>query len=624
MGLNMKNETIQSWQETSKIMQEHFGVTLPEEEKLITVDPSLALPTLFVISELTGVNASYLTPNIDAQTNVEERELGFTIPDEVLHLCKNVQTVGGRALLVGGIIRDVVLSDFTGTTPKPKDFDIEVYGLDVPTVQAVLTKTFPKSKIDSVSKSFGVIKVYIDGFAEPLDVSVTRTDVSTGPGHKDFKTVTNPSMNYKVASRRRDLKMNALSYDPLLKSLYDPFLGKLDLQSKQISITDNETFIEDPLRVLRIMQFTARFEMQPTPETVALCTKMVADGLLDTLAAERVRDELLKMLLKSNRPSVGLEFAREIGFIEKYWLEFFALIGTPQHQLFHPEGDAWVHTLQTLDAAALIAERENLSDDRRLVLMLTMLCHDLGKPATTELKDGYYRAFGHEAAGLEPTRRFLNRLKIDNATKMQVEALVPKHMQLGGVFKQEFPREPSSTATSFDSATTLRKMARKLATEAGLPLNFLMLVTEADYRGRNGNENTPLEEDDLQDLVKMKRWFSQKTAEYDIATKVAKPLLSNKELLKSLNKKGGEWIGVIAKCVLLDQDEGAVTTEEEALQQAKKYFAATETYFHSTHEKSEDFTTRRHMEFCLALLLLEDPREVLALHAARLAETSFE
>ncbi|MCA9369445.1 HD domain-containing protein, partial [Candidatus Woesebacteria bacterium] len=451
--------------EQEAAIMKRFGVSNLPAASEYTLPQTEVTPSFYVVSALLSqgktfdVAASYLSPTIENNTNRFELDFSDSIPEEVFTICKLVSSLGGRALLVGGCIRDLLYSDITTTKITPKDFDLEIYGLDFDTVTRMLITAFPNNKCEFKGKSFGVTKLYFDGLAEPLDIAIPRTEVSTGEKHTDFETVMNPQLDFIDGARRRDLRFNSITYDPLTKTIYDPFLGLLDLQQKEINVTDPETFIEDPLRVLRIMQFAARFEMTPTNETVSLCTRMVAEGKLDHLAAERVRDELKKLLIKGTKPSIGLRFIQEIGYLERYWPELQALVGTPQHQNFHPEGDVWEHTLQAVDAATLICEREHLPADKKLTVMLTILLHDVGKPATTTLdENGYYRAFGHEEAGVEPTLAVLQRLMFENKTQKEVAALLPRHMIIPSLYKNHL------NGTSSDTA--LRRLSRKLWKEA--------------------------------------------------------------------------------------------------------------------------------------------------------------
>jgi tRNA nucleotidyltransferase (CCA-adding enzyme) len=190
-------------------------------------------------------------------------------------------------------------------------------------------------------------------------------------------------MPIREAALRRDVRMNSCAYDPLTETLYDPFDGTDNVRRKLIEVTDPVTFQEDPLRILRIMQFAGRFGFEVGEATKALCRQMVERGDIDTLSMDRIAKEMKKLILKSKVPSCGLRFALEIGIVEKYWPELHALIGVKQEPGWHPEGDVWTHTLQVMDAAVLVANQAGLNDRDREILLWASLTHDLGKPVTT-------------------------------------------------------------------------------------------------------------------------------------------------------------------------------------------------------------------------------------------------
>lgn len=219
----------------------------------------------------------------------------------LLSLAPNVRALvdalahaGGRALLVGGSVRDALLQQ------PPGDLDFEVHGLALAALRTVL-KRF--GRVNEVGRSFGVFKLRID--AQELDVSVPRRDSKVGPGHRGIQAEADPDLGVVEAARRRDLTINAIAWDPRTNELVDPFGGARDLDARLLRAVDAATFAEDPLRALRVAQFAARFEFDPAPELEALCRGMA----LGELPAERVRGEVEKLLLKGKRPSIGWNFA---------------------------------------------------------------------------------------------------------------------------------------------------------------------------------------------------------------------------------------------------------------------------------------------------------------------------
>jgi len=221
-----------------------------------------------------------------------------------------------KAILVGGAVRDHFLE-------RPaKDIDVEVYGLD--TMEELEEVLEVHGTVNLVGKSFGVLKFTHE--AEEYDFSFPREEVKVSEGHRGFDVSVDGSLNFKTAARRRDFTLNALGYDVEEEKFLDPFDGLKDIENKVLRHIDDSTFVEDPLRVYRAVQFCARFGFDLAEETFMLCKGMVEDGLLDELAKERVYEEWKKLLLKSKKPSKGFEFMRELGIVERYFPELYAIV----------------------------------------------------------------------------------------------------------------------------------------------------------------------------------------------------------------------------------------------------------------------------------------------------------
>jgi len=338
---------------------------------------------------------------------------------------------------------------------------VEVYGPDYGTLAAELGRW---GRADLVGRSFGVVKLTLpDGLV--VDFSVPRRDSKVAPGHRGFAIACDPTLEPHAAAARRDFTINALMHDPHRGELLDFFGGRHDLASRTLRHT-GPAFAEDPLRVLRGMQFAARFRLRAAPETLALCRAM--RGSFAELAKERVRDEWFKWAARAEEPSAGLRFLRDAGWLA-HFPELAALPGVPQDPQWHPEGDVWTHTLHCLDAlAALPAWREAPEADR-IVLTLAVLLHDAGKPATTrrEPRDGVERLVspGHETAGAALAETFLARMDAPAAVRERVAPLVRQHMA-------RF-EEPTDRA--------VRRLAQRLAPET---IARLCLVMTADALGR--------------------------------------------------------------------------------------------------------------------------------------------
>ena len=313
--------------------------------------------------------------------------------EAVLEIARIVRAEGGRAFLVGGCVRDALMSK-----SEVKDFDIEVFGLSPEVLRKVLERRF---KLDLVGLSFGVLKIH----GHDIDVSLPRRESKQGTGHRGFLIDSDPMMSVKEAAARRDFTVNAIYRDPLTGEYEDPWGGRADLEDGVLRHV-SEKFADDPLRVLRGVQFIARFGLRPDPSTVGICRRMS----IENLPPERLMEELRKFLLKGVRMSKGMDFLRQTGWV-CYFPELKRLIGCKQDPEWHPEGDVWNHTCCCLDAFA--AERYRCSDDHEnLVVGLAVLCHDFGKPLCSryDRKKGRIRSLGHDVQGVEPTMSFLRRI----------------------------------------------------------------------------------------------------------------------------------------------------------------------------------------------------------------------
>ncbi len=362
---------------------------------------------------------------------------------------------GGKVYYVGGLVRDRLLGR------ENKDIDIEVHGLHPHQLERILDRLGERTEMGA---SFGVygLKHY------DLDIAMPRKEKATGRGHRDFAVVTDPFLGTEKAARRRDFTINAMMEDLLTGEIVDHFGGREDLARGIIRHVDDETFPEDPLRVLRAAQFAARFGFSVAPETVALCRRMD----LSALPRERVEGELCKALLKAEKPSVFFSVLREMDELEVWFPELQALIGVEQNPLHHPEGDAWNHTLQVLDAAAQYRFRA----ENPVGFMLAALAHDLGKAVCTQRGSGVPRAHLHEIRGLPLAGAFLNRLTGEKKLTAYVLNLVRLHPQPARAAAAR--PWPGATNALFDQAIDPEALlclaaADQQGREKGLDLDFL-------------------------------------------------------------------------------------------------------------------------------------------------------
>jgi tRNA nucleotidyltransferase (CCA-adding enzyme) len=459
------------------------------------------------------------------------------LPKKILALARAVRDEGGRALLVGGCVRDALLGR------EPKDWDVEVYGVEPARLRALLGRF---GRVDAVGEAFTVYKLGHD-----LDVSLPRRERKQGRGHRGFIIEGDPAMTFEAAARRRDFTINAILFDPLIDEHLDPFDGRRDLERKLLRAVAPDTFVEDSLRVLRAAQLAARFRLDIEPATVGLCR---AIDLTD-LPAERVWGELEKILLQAERPSVGFEWLAKLNATPQLFPEVHALVGVPQDPEWHPEGDVDVHTFLTLDRAReLVGE---LPYAKRVTVMLAALCHDFGKPATTEFTDGRTRSRGHDEAGVAPTVAFLDRLKIYTLdgydVRSQVVALVRDHLKPG-----EFYRKREEVT---DGA--FRRLARRCE------LDLLYLVARADSLGRNA----PWVARERWYDAAAQEWFIERARELSVERRAPAALLMGRHLLE-MGLQPSPRVGEIARAVYEMQLDGRVRTLEEARAAARRLIEA--------------------------------------------------
>jgi tRNA nucleotidyltransferase (CCA-adding enzyme) len=322
-----------------------------------------------------------------------------------------IRQAGGRPLVVGGYVRDLILG------VQSKDVDVEVYGLGLTRLVEVLSQF---GKVDAVGASFGVLKVH--GY--DVDWSLPRTESKSGRGHKGFLVSTDPWMSIEDAAARRDFTFNALLMDPEDGTIIDPFNGCNDLDRSVLRHT-SEHFGDDPLRVLRGFQFCGRFDLVAAHETVEVCRSLRPEAY--TLARERVWDEWYKWASRSVNPVAGLVFLRVTGWLYLY-PELAALLGVEQDETWHPEGSAWRHTCLAVEAANRIATREGLYAEDRAVLVFAALLHDVGKAVTTTVKDGRIVSPGHAEAGAPLAAQFLGRIGAPAWLIARVVPLVSEHL----------------------------------------------------------------------------------------------------------------------------------------------------------------------------------------------------
>jgi tRNA nucleotidyltransferase (CCA-adding enzyme) len=432
---------------------------------------------------------------------------------------------GTRALVVGGWVRDRLLGK------DSKDLDLEIFGIPGSELADFLA---PFGRIEAVGQSFPVYKV------DDIDVALPRRESKAGRGHKAFKVAGDPMMTVAEAARRRDFTINAIAWDPLTDEYLDPCRGRDDLEAAILRAIDLQTFGDDSLRVLRALQFAARFELQLDEATADVCRTTP----LDDLPAERIWGEIDKLLLQAERPSIGFELGRQLGVIERLFPELHALVGCPQEPEWHPEGDVWVHTMLVIDE--MRRRIDDLDRPDQLILMLGAVCHDLGKPATTAFVDGRIRSLDHEEQGVAPATNLLDRLNVHSIggrdVRQQVLGLVAHHLKPGMLHKR---RDEVSDAA-------FRRLAVKV------DLELLARLAKADCLGRTGSFDCSAMD-----------WFVERARALGVEHRPPERLVLGRHVL-ALGLTPGPRVGEVLKQIYEKQLDGAITTTEEGIALAKE------------------------------------------------------
>lgn len=432
-----------------------------------------------------------------------------------------IVAANGTPYIVGGSVRDELMGY------NPKDIDVEVFGIPYATLQEILQKF---GRCDLVGESFGVLKFKFHN--REYDFSIPRRDNKTGEGHKGFDVKTDPFMSTKEAASRRDFTINSIMFDLKEKRIEDPFNGQEDIKNKILRHTSTKTFVEDPLRVLRGMQFSSRFDLHTAPETVALCLCIM--GECDTLPKERLWGEWYKWATKSVVPSNGLQFLKNTGW-SNCFPEIHALIDVPQDLEWHPEGNVFVHTSLVCDAMDKICRRENIDGEDKALLMFAALTHDFGKPSTTAVIDGRVRSPKHEPLGVPIAEKFLESIGCLPRLITPILPLVKNH--LVHVRKAESDR-------------AVRKLSLRLGKATIEQLGHLV---EADMSGR-----PPLPAGQHPAMIEL----LERAKNLSVVHAPPDPIIKGRHVLE-LGLQPGKLCGLLVKKCYQQQLNGTFTTEEE-------------------------------------------------------------
>ncbi len=359
----------------------------------------------------------------------------------ITDICLRAQKANARAFVVGGYNRDRLLG------LNPKDQDVVVVGFD--SLQDAIEHLKPEGHT-AIGQSFPVLLV------NGIEVALARRESKSGIGHNGFDCQVQ-GVTLEEDLHRRDLTINAIAMDPLTEQIIDPFSGIRDIKSRVLRPV-SAAFNEDPLRVLRAARFAAKLEFRISQDLVHYAELSL--GELESLSQERVWAELAGAL-STDRPSLFFEALDDFGALEVVFPEIAALKGRIQPPAYHPEGDAYVHTLLCVDRC------RQLGGD--LLTTFATLLHDLGKAVTPD--DDLPRHINHERLGVPIVHKICDRLKVSNRFRKAAATTAREHLNIHNFLKMR-------------PIKRVRLLTRLNAIHEDELMNVVTLASMADAQGR--------------------------------------------------------------------------------------------------------------------------------------------
>ncbi len=431
----------------------------------------------------------------------------------------------GKLYEVGGSVRDRLINPDT----EHKDRDYLVTGIPLDDLMSILRRY---GRVDMVGKSFGVIKFTQKEGEETSDFAIPRTEKSTGTAHRDFEVEYDPDLPVEVDLKRRDFTINAMAREIPSGELIDPYGGKADIEKKLIRIVFPEAILEDPLRILRGAQFAARVGFEIEPETLASMKKNAV--LIESIAPERIAEEINKMLLKADKPSIGIRYLYQIGALDLLFPELTACIGVAQPGGYH-RWDVFDHTMECLD-----------NSPKNLIVRLAALFHDTGKPATKELTENGASFYGHDRLSAKLAVRALKRLRYSNEIIDSVNKLVEKHM--------------------FSEAAG-DKGVRRLIRSVGIELIYDLIELRRADTGAQGMGQDPSGVDEFEKKVTLE---IEKESPFGLKDLT----ISGEDIMSEFGLPEGPKIGEVLSCLMdLVLDNPELNNREILLVEVKKYLS---------------------------------------------------
>ena len=448
----------------------------------------------------------------------------------------------GRIYEVGGVVRDRLLTGSEAT----KDCDYLVTGVEYDELSRLLKQC---GRVDLVGRSFGVIKYtqFIDGEGHTFDLTLPRREHSTGWGHKEFAVSFDPSLPVEEDLVRRDFTVNAMAVSLDSHELIDPLNGRLDLENRQLRMVYPTSFEDDPLRMLRAVQFAARFDFMIEPDTFRAIRKNAA--LIETVSAERIAEELNKLLTLAQTPSSGFRLMVTLGLLKFILPELQTCIGVEQPGGFH-KYDVFEHTMHIIDMC-----------DARLPLRMAALFHDITKPQARRIVEGGATFYGHEGTGAKVAASVLRRLRYSNDFIKQVATLIERHM-----------------FTTDVTPKGLRRLVRRI----GVDLIFDLLdLRRADVVAQ-GMGGTTYDVDQFEADIRAELERKPPLSVTDLA-------LDGRDLMRLFQMEPGPVIGQVLS-YLLEQvlDDPNANSNETLTRLAREYIEQTETLSDKNNLKERD------------------------------------
>lgn len=463
-----------------------------------------------------------------------------------------VKLFGKDVYAVGGFVRDWLRGIHS------EDVDILITRRPL---QDIVARIEPFGKVDLVGKSFGIVKFTIKG--KSYDVALPRKDRPKGEGargHKDILVSADPHLPIKADLERRDFRLNSIALRLADGKLVDPFDGATDIRAKLIRVTNPKAFPEDPLRVLRAARFASVLGFAVDTSTYELAKNID----LTRLSVERVNEEVFKILLFSERPSLGLEELFKLGALRQLFPELYALTLIIQDSVFHPEKDdfghhtVWHHTKLAVDQARRLSVLFKLEPAKTLALLLAALYHDVGKSETTqwEFKRGrmVITSAGHDGASERLARKIFGRFKIFSwkgyPLRKTTLMLIKTHHRAAELWQNR--------------DTVTRKAFNKLAADTDSEIELLAYLDAADRGGRR--------ERPIRSLDREGKWLLGKFEELRVNKETIKPLIMGRDLIK-LGVEPGPDMGKILSEIYKRQLDNEFETKAQGLRLARKLMA---------------------------------------------------